>query len=670
MTDPGLRFWLHHVEAGGGLWEPAGDGVLVVLPRELGQRYRLAEELVVTDDPDVARSDGVTFLGTGHPVLAEAAESVLSSGDAGVVRLDGPDGPAPTADVLEDHARAQIPVSHGRIDVIGKPRHIVHWMLRVGVMVSYAVSADDRFSERLERWVHVTGRREVPAAVVARLASTPGEAAGPAGHTGRAVPVPAGELTRALAEADRLIEAAAQRRQSQLSRQLDDAHHEERTRATSYYADAIAGIERRLEAAPPDRRALLEERLVSTREEQDRRLAEIAEKYQAHHEVRPYRLHVVGVPALRLAVDVRRGERHYPMELDWLRPIGAFAQPRCPSCDSTAPLVAGKNALGCLHCQVPKAPPAPPAPAAPPPGARPAPAPSPPANGSSHGRRAPGTSSAAPGQPAAATRAKAAPAQPQAAAQPRPPRVAPALPRPPAATAPKRAEKLVTTLWQAVADGNSRRLRDALASDSPAAALHNVYGTDGVKHALGVPAHEQLASFTSGGIPAIDGWGTTNGVVRTTHKEYPYLLHWRAERGGLLVAEVLPFPLYQDGRFHAFYWWSADGPYRITRVPPPATLLDDVAQLLIMEGGPWQGLAVTARALAAWWRLHHQHDDLLAAHPPPVLAAAVHRLVALRAGDKGLFRQAAEAYRAGEAAVRRADAELRKLLALRPGQVW
>ena len=54
-------------------------------------------------------------------------------------------------------------------------------------------------------------------------------------------------------------------------------------------------------------RAVLRERLRATREEQARRLAEIAEKYEARHVIRPYRLHVILVPALRVAADVLRG---------------------------------------------------------------------------------------------------------------------------------------------------------------------------------------------------------------------------------------------------------------------------------------------------------------------------------------------------------------------------
>ena len=95
-----------------------------------------------------------------------------------------------------------------------------------------------------------------------------------------------------------------------------------------------------------------------------------------------------------------------------------------------------------------------------------------------------------------------------------------------------------------------------------------------------------------------------------------------------------------------------------------------MARLLLTEGGAWHGLALAARALAAWWRLGDQHDELLAAYRPIVLAAVIHRLVAHRAGDRGLFRTAAEAYRADEAAVRRADAQMRRLLGLGPDRCW
>src|ERR1035441_2620083 len=53
VADPALRFWLRHVAAAGGLWEPDGDTTYVVLPAPLRDAYRLPEELRVTADPDV-----------------------------------------------------------------------------------------------------------------------------------------------------------------------------------------------------------------------------------------------------------------------------------------------------------------------------------------------------------------------------------------------------------------------------------------------------------------------------------------------------------------------------------------------------------------------------------------------------------------------------------------
>ena len=83
VADPALGFWLRHVAAAGGLWEPDGKTTYVVLPPVLRDAYRLPEELRVTADPDVAREDGATLLTAGHPVLAEAAERVLASGEHG-----------------------------------------------------------------------------------------------------------------------------------------------------------------------------------------------------------------------------------------------------------------------------------------------------------------------------------------------------------------------------------------------------------------------------------------------------------------------------------------------------------------------------------------------------------------------------------------------------------
>ena len=164
------------------------------------------------------------------------------------------------------------------------------------------------------------GALPVPPGLAERLSRAPD-----AGRDGPGSP--AGDfagrnLLAAVGEAHRLIDADAAARRDTLTAQVRDAHDTERARAAAYYADAIAGIERRLATAPGDRRAVLEQRLRSTREEEARRLAEIAEKYEARHVIRPYRLHVIEVPALRVPADVRRGDRRYPMTFDWLLPAG------------------------------------------------------------------------------------------------------------------------------------------------------------------------------------------------------------------------------------------------------------------------------------------------------------------------------------------------------------
>jgi hypothetical protein len=216
------------------------------------------------------------------------------------------------------------------------------------------------------------------------------------------VPGPA-DLLPAIGYAHELMDSAAVARRAVLGVEVSGGFEAERGRAVAYYADAIAGIERRLASAPPERRAVLEQRLLATREEQARRLAEIEEKYQARHMIRPYRLHVLLVPALRIAADVLRGSRRYPMSFDWLLLLSGYAPVRCPSCASEAALVAGKEKLGCETCLPPK----------------------------------PVTAPVSPPKPASAPVPKAAPSKPSTAAKPAAAKSAPAPAEAAAASRPK-----------------------------------------------------------------------------------------------------------------------------------------------------------------------------------------------------------------------------------------
>jgi hypothetical protein len=660
VTDPGLQFWLSHVEAEGGLWEPVNGGMLVVLPRELSLRYRLAEELVVTDDPDVARSDGAAFIATGHPALIDAAEAVLANGDAGSAQLDATPRPALTEEMLQDRARAQLPVNHGRIDAAGKPTPVTHWVVQVGALATYTISAEDHFQEKIERWVHAGSRRQVPDTVVDRL-TTAAVADDPPKEQ-----IADEELLHALAEADRLIEADVAIRRTELARQFGGAHEDEQRRATAYYTDVMAGIERRLTTAPADRRDLLEARLTATREEQGRRLAEITEKYQASHEIRPYRLRVLAVPALRLAVDVRRGDRRYPMELDWLIPAGVFAEPRCPTCGSAAPLVAGKTNLGCLMCSIAKSSPPPASPPAVP-SPRPKPVDDPPAPLARKVAPLP-TKSTPRERPVAA---KAQPPREKSAAVKASPRTAKASPavvraHSPAAMAPPRFEKLVASVWESAAEGRTRGLRNVFRNDSPAAALHHVYGADGPLLAIGLPPRQALVGFSADSTRMAHDWGLATGYVSTQHTRHPYSMRWHETPSGVTASEILPFSTLADGRFNMFYWL---GNGLLDEVPLPTKPVDDVSSMLIEFGIPWHGFAVTARALAAWFRVRELQQPFLL-HQPAVVAAAIHRLIASRAGAKGRFSDAAEGYGTDEATLRRVDAQLRKSVGLTPDRAW
>lgn len=628
VADPVLGFWLRHVAAAGGLWEPDGDVTYVVLPPPLRDAYRLPEELRVTADPDVAREDGAILLTAGHSVLAEAAERVLASGDAGHLVLARPTSLPPGGDALLSAAREAFPVGHGRIDLSGEPALVLHPVVRVGALVTYELSAEDRFQEEAHRWVDVPARRELPAGLIARLCRAPVD------EQAR-LERPEG-LLPAVAAAHRLMDAAAADRRQVLAAEVSGAFQSERERAAAYYADAIAGIERRLATAPQDRRAVLEQRLRSTREEQARRLAEIAEKYEARHAIRPYRLHVIMVPALRVAADVLRGDRRYPMSFDWLLPAGAYAPVRCPGCDGEAPLVAGKLKLGCEACLPPRPPaaapaaPAPPAaPAKPPPAARPA--------------------------PAAPRQAEARPVPPQAKRRTVPPK------------ARKEQQKATATLaerlWRAVAADDRRALRGLLCPGSPAAALDRVLGPAGLCRVLGMPPGEAPDRF----LAETNGDVITGALLGTGGTECPYHIYCRDGQ----AAEVLPFPLGHDGAFWPFYWWGArPGARWATGRIVPARGLDPVEVPLAVTGASWSGLPVAARALAAWDRLSAGHETLLAAHPAASLAAAVSRLVASRAGGRATFAQAAAQFRAAEQDVRRADRPVRALLALGPGRPW
>jgi hypothetical protein len=343
--DPGLRFWMSYVDARGGLAERSGDSTLVVLPPDVAGEFDLPDEFMVTGEPDVAREDGAVLLATGHPVLIQAADAALSHGDVGVVALVPPTTPAPDGAQLEQRVRDQVQVEHGKIEVTGLPTRVDRPVLRLGALVTYSLSADEHYQERLECWIDAGSGRQLAPDVVARLRAAPR-----AERATRPRPPVLEAVSAEVGRAHAILDAAAERRRTALSGQASDAHRRERAHARAYYADVLRSLERRRASADPDRAELLAARAANTREERSRRLLEIDEKYQARHEIRPFRLHAVLVPGWRVPVDVRRGPRRYPFAFDWLAALGAFAEERCPHCGAAATLSASKHRLGCIDC--------------------------------------------------------------------------------------------------------------------------------------------------------------------------------------------------------------------------------------------------------------------------------------------------------------------------------
>ena len=351
VADRTVGFWLRWAEGHGALTDGAGgkggtgDASMVVLPPPLQADLDLPEALSVTADPEVAREDGALLLIPGHPLLDRAAGQVLDDGDAGIAHLAWPASLPPSAACLEAKARDQLGVDHGRIDVAGEPLPAYLPVLRLGVLVSFAVSLEERFQERQEAWVDARTGLSVGDAAGARFASTPWvPGPGPARRLGP-------DLEAAVCAAHALLDARARRRMEVVARHGASAREAELARAEAYYAATLDSVTRRKAAAAPERQALYEEQARATEVERDRRVAEIHEKFRPRHELRPFRAHILEVPALVLPVAVRRGERRYPFELTWLPATRRFLAVSCPACgDPGAPLVAGRRQLGCRAC--------------------------------------------------------------------------------------------------------------------------------------------------------------------------------------------------------------------------------------------------------------------------------------------------------------------------------
>jgi hypothetical protein len=678
-ADGGLAFWLDYVSSRGGLWEPAGDSTLVMLPPELQDRHGLPEEFAVTGHPDVAREDGVALLTAGHPLLTGAAEDVLAADDAGLLTLASPASLPPADDRLLARARDAFPVEHGRIDASGPATRGLRQVLRVGVLVSYTADTDEAFHERGECWLDVPSRRELPGPAVRKMQRFV------TGGAPVATPPDLAAVPPALAAAHRLLDGRFSERSRALAGGSAQAAAEaELARARKYYAEALASLARRQASAAPDRAPLLAARADTVRAEQRRRLAEIEEKYSPRHDIRPYRLHLLLVPVLRLPVDVLRGARRFGLVLDWMLPSDTFAPVNCPGCGADTarwPLSAAKTGLGCARCLAgpargPATSPAQPratrAPAAARAGQAPVvPAPRADGQGAGPGGSRPGKSASG---PSGRTRDASRMAGPAKSAAPRRPSAT--RPVPPAAK-PKRAsaqavrqagEKLAMEFWSVATQGNLRALRRLCATGTPAAAALRLFGAAGPAVAVGLAAGEEPERLTS----ASEVYGElagTGGHLSAGRGDYTYLLRWEPQ--AKLVCEVLPFGSWVADRLPSPRWLFTPAAARMFGgLPEPGTDLDPVAIRLWRKALAEHGLPLTLRCLAAWWRIGDS-AALLAAHRPSVLAAAVHRMIAYRAGETGSTHDAiARLYRITPADTRAVTPLLQSRLRLTSGQPW
>jgi hypothetical protein len=345
MSDPALAFWLRYVEREGGLCEVREDVALALLPPRLSA-WGLGETLAVTADPEAAREDGAQLLGPGHPALDRAADDVLERGDAGCAHVPWPTSWRPPIEALQARARRSVPLDRGRLDVSAPLSPCYLPVLRAGALATYALSPHQRVQERLEVWVDARTGLSLDGRVQRLLGGCTRLSEPDSRH-----PRLEAALGAAAAGAHSALEDGAATRLSGYARQVGNARQRERACAETYFEAALDTLARRRASAAEDRRAGLDGQAEATRAERERRLHEIDEAYRPGVELRPFRLHLLWAPALRVSGRVRLGALTHDLPLVWLlAPVAGFAPARCPTCGRNEPLVAARARLGCRAC--------------------------------------------------------------------------------------------------------------------------------------------------------------------------------------------------------------------------------------------------------------------------------------------------------------------------------
>jgi len=688
--EPALSFWLHYASREGALVEEGIDQSLLLLPASLQEASELPEELVVTSDPDIAREDGAVLLIAGHPAIDRAAAAVLAEGDTGQAYLPWPGSRPPGRSALEARARKLVPVEHGRIDAAGELVAAYVPLLRVGAMVSYAASLALRFQEQEEAWVDA---RTGIAASDRPLAGSRGcpLLPEPDGHQ-RVMPA---DIPLALPAAHEQLERRAAARQASLAVHARRALESELMQADAYYQEALESIERRRATAAPDRIRLLDSQADATRSERDRRHREIEDEFQPRHEIRPFRLHLVYVPAYLLPVDVRRGSRTFPFTLTWLTVADEFAGVRCPACGAHERLIANRDRLGCDSC-TPRVSAGRTASVTPQSSAAPTPRDATPADREYRGAPEDGAADRPLGEATISSGARAEASSGEDVARrtgsagrrpapsPRPRgRTDPTSPR----SAKRRSRRsvdqsagrsanqsggertgnnLALAFWQGIAGGN-RWPRSKAARDSPLRALYRLYGDAGPLCAIGIPGHQSPTEVTASTYPTQPGFPQlTIGTVIAGGEGYRYSLTWWLEAGKTIVGEITPAP--DPLALPPAYGRTLEASARLREsAPAPTVELDCVSSALWrVELGRF-GLAFAVRCLATWWRVQKGADP---AESPAVVAAAVSGAVARAAQMRRSRAEAAVLYGTDAALVERAAQALKGDLCFDRARGW
>ena len=671
-VDPGMRFWLRYVVARGGLAEADGEAHLAVLPEVVRQESGFDELVHVTGDPDIARDGTAVLLGPGHPALTAAADHVLAVGDVGLLALDDTRPRPPDAETLLERARDQFPVDHGRIFATGSPVPAFRVVLRIGALVAYTLSADEHYQEQVEYWIDVESRIPLSSAGAQRLAAA--QPLPPARSDPALVP---GYVQAVLATAREVIDEAALRRRAELSVTARRACAEEMGRAEDYYGAQLATLRQRAESVAEGKKATYDARIEATAAERERRLAEIGEKYAPAHDVRPFRAHLVRVPAVRLPAEVRRGERRHELHLDYLTAAGEYAGLRCPACSSTAPLILAKTGFGCAHCLKR---PAAPEPAAASADTKAVPTQRAATEPATHPAQAAPTAERPAKTPGASTAARATTASPTphvktSARAERAPRAgtsaSPKAPRRDGHEA-RRASgsvdprQVTFELWQAVANGDRRAAENLCDPHSPAATAIRLYGPSGLLVCLELAPGDRPTGASGEPYGEWRGRRALTGTLETEASRQEFMLTW-ADEEPLRVAELMPFAaIYRIGLLGL----TGRRPRSQRALPKPRIPLDPTAEQLWAVMLPSHDLQLTLRALCALWRLADL-EAYLARHDPPVLAAALDRLIRYWSQTAGAtYAEAAARYGVAESDIRAAGAALHKELKLTRERPW